>query len=77
MCDVKRIYIQKEQLDMTSAAMTPTSSHHKGSWLSRSERWLDERGKGAWIAAMVIGFILFLAHRPRPSSLHDLEQTYV
>lgn len=44
---------------MTSAAMTPTSSHHRGSWLSRSERWLDERGKGAWIAAMVIGFIFF------------------
>ena len=44
---------------MTSAAMTPTSSHHKGSWLSRSERWLDERGKGAWIAAMVLGFIFF------------------
>ena len=44
---------------MTSAAMTPTSSHHRGSWLSRSERWLDERGKGAWIAAMVLGFVVF------------------
>ncbi|MEO0945127.1 MAG: DUF2852 domain-containing protein [Pseudomonadota bacterium] len=44
---------------MTSVAMTQTSSHHRGSWLSRSERWLDERGKGAWIAAMVVGFILF------------------
>ncbi|MCO8144525.1 DUF2852 domain-containing protein [Rhodovulum tesquicola] len=28
-------------------------------WPGRAESWLDERGKGAWIAAMVIGFILF------------------
>ncbi|GAB4389132.1 DUF2852 domain-containing protein [Albidovulum sp.] len=28
-------------------------------WPSRAENWLDERGKGAWIAAMVLGFILF------------------
>jgi len=27
--------------------------------LARSEAWLDERGKGAWIAAMVLGFIFF------------------
>ena len=25
----------------------------------RAEGWLDDRGKGAWIAAMVLGFILF------------------
>jgi len=31
----------------------------RGSWLSRTENWLDARGKGAWIAAMVVGFILF------------------
>ena len=29
------------------------------SWPHQAETWLDERGKGAWIAAMVIGFILF------------------
>ena len=29
----------------------------EGNWLQRSEAWLDERGKGAWIAAMVLGFI--------------------
>ena len=29
------------------------------SWLARSEAWLDDRGKGAWIAAMVLGFIFF------------------
>ncbi|MFV2001369.1 MAG: DUF2852 domain-containing protein [Paracoccaceae bacterium] len=26
-------------------------------WPSQAETWLDERGKGAWIAAMVLGFI--------------------
>ena len=25
----------------------------------RAETWLDERGRGAWIAAMVLGFIVF------------------
>jgi hypothetical protein len=29
------------------------------SWLGRAEDWLDDRGKGAWIAAMVLGFIVF------------------
>lgn len=28
-------------------------------FFARSEAWLDERGKGAWIAAMVLGFIFF------------------
>ncbi len=28
-------------------------------WLSRTEAWLDDKGKGAWIAAMVLGFIFF------------------
>ena len=28
-----------------------------GNWFQRCEAWLDERGKGAWIAAMVLGFI--------------------
>ena len=26
-------------------------------WPSQAESWLDQRGKGAWIAAMVLGFI--------------------
>ena len=29
------------------------------SWPSQAELWLDERGKGAWIVAMVISFIIF------------------
>jgi len=28
-------------------------------WPAQAEAWLDDRGKGAWIAAMVLGFILF------------------
>ena len=26
-------------------------------WFARTEAWLDHKGKGAWIAAMVLGFI--------------------
>ena len=29
------------------------------SWLRSAERWLDERGKGAWLIAMILGFIVF------------------
>jgi len=28
-------------------------------WPARAESWLDDHGKPAWIAAMVVGFILF------------------
>ena len=28
-------------------------------WPSAAETWLDQRGKGAWIAAMILGFIVF------------------
>lgn len=28
-------------------------------WFARTETWLDEKGKGAWIAAMILGFIFF------------------
>ncbi|MEZ5761303.1 MAG: DUF2852 domain-containing protein [Paracoccaceae bacterium] len=28
-------------------------------WPARAETWLDERGKGAWIVATVLAFILF------------------
>jgi hypothetical protein len=28
-------------------------------WFARAEAWLDARGKGAWIAAMVLSFIFF------------------
>lgn len=28
-------------------------------WFARAEQWLDDKGKGAWIAAMVLGFVFF------------------
>ena len=28
-------------------------------WFQRAEAWLDQRGKPAWITAMVLGFIFF------------------
>ncbi|MEL7105455.1 MAG: DUF2852 domain-containing protein [Pseudomonadota bacterium] len=45
---------------MTPAAAT-THAHPAtgGNWLRKSEAWLDSKGKGAWIAAMVLGFIFF------------------
>ncbi|HMO09832.1 MAG TPA: DUF2852 domain-containing protein [Paracoccaceae bacterium] len=30
-----------------------------GAWLRRAEAWLDERGRPAWIVAMVAGFVVF------------------
>ena len=41
-----------------------TASHYapapaQAGWFTRSEAWLDNKGKGAWIAAMVLGFIFF------------------
>lgn len=41
---------------MTYVSSTTAPRQH-ASWLQRSEMWLDEKGKGAWIAAMVLGFI--------------------
>ena len=43
---------------MTTASLNAAPAG-RGNILSRSEQWLDERGKIAWIAAMVLGFILF------------------
>ena len=43
---------------MTTASLHATPAR-RGNWLSRTEAWLDDRGKGAWIAAMVLGFIVF------------------
>ena len=43
---------------MTPAATAAHTTDHMG-WFSRSENWLDSKGKGAWIAAMVLGFVFF------------------
>ena len=42
----------------TDAPSQPMMDEARG-WFARAEAWLDARGKGAWIAAMVIAFILF------------------
>ena len=43
---------------MTTLAHSGAASSHSN-WFARSEAWLDAKGKPAWIAAMVLGFIVF------------------
>ncbi|MEP4194962.1 MAG: DUF2852 domain-containing protein [Aliishimia sp.] len=40
-----------------NAIAQPAPTHAPQGWFSRAEAWLDSKGKGAWIAAMVFGFI--------------------
>ncbi|MEM6311450.1 MAG: DUF2852 domain-containing protein [Pseudomonadota bacterium] len=40
-----------------NAIATAPATHDQRGWFSRAEAWLDDKGKGAWIAAMVLGFI--------------------
>ncbi len=42
---------------MQSQMMVPSATGQ--GWFARAEAFLDRKGKGAWIAAMVFGFILF------------------
>ncbi|RYG90835.1 DUF2852 domain-containing protein [Loktanella sp. IMCC34160] len=49
---------------MSDASLHPPSRPYAPAqdapgFFTRAERWLDDRGKGAWIAAMVLGFIFF------------------
>ena len=44
---------------MTTFASPSDTADRPLGWLARAESWLDARGKGAWIAAMVLGFIFF------------------
>lgn len=44
---------------MTPMSQTAPAQHTARGWFSKAETWLDEKGKGAWIAAMVLGFIFF------------------
>ena len=41
--------------------LTPDATHTsaKGGWVSACETWMDRRGKGAWMAAMILGMIFF------------------
>lgn len=50
---VKDIHISSTEDLMTTQTLSSAS------WPSRAETWLDQRGKGAWIAAMILGFIFF------------------
>lgn len=42
---------------MSTLAQAPAYTARPMGWFARSEAWLDSKGKGAWIAAMVLGFI--------------------
>jgi hypothetical protein len=44
-------------MNMTTAS--PDQASGPGAWLRKAEAWLDARGRGAWIAAFVLGFIFF------------------
>ncbi|MEL6551385.1 MAG: DUF2852 domain-containing protein [Pseudomonadota bacterium] len=43
----------------TLAPAAHDETFRRSNWFSRAEAWLDARGRGAWIAAMVLGFIFF------------------
>ncbi|KMK67497.1 DUF2852 domain-containing protein [Puniceibacterium sp. IMCC21224] len=43
---------------MTSTYTNATLPADAG-WFSRCESWLDSKGKGAWAAAIILGFIFF------------------
>lgn len=42
-----------------TAIATTTPKHQTEGWFRKAELWLDERGKAAWITAMVLGFVIF------------------
>ena len=44
---------------MTTLAPEATHPSSKDGWFSACENWMDRRGKGAWMAAMILGFIFF------------------
>ena len=43
----------------TAPTMSDDYAARTGNFFRRAEAWLDARGRGAWIAAMVVGFIAF------------------
>ncbi|MGD9293526.1 MAG: DUF2852 domain-containing protein [Roseobacter sp.] len=43
---------------MTTLTQTASSAQHPG-WFSKTEHWLDSKGKGAWIAVLVLSLIIF------------------
>ena len=45
------------QAPLAASMTAPPAEGGFTSWPRRAVRWLDDRGKAAWIAAMVLGFI--------------------
>ena len=64
MGDVKRLHIDLDPSGRNSAQMTtypqtaPVPVQQQGRWFNQAEAWLDSKGIGAWIAVMVLGFVL-------------------
>lgn len=55
---MKDIHINPNTGEFPPMTTASTTARMGGtSWFRRTEAWLDDRGKGAWIAAMVLGFI--------------------
>ena len=46
---------------MTTLAPDATHTSAKGGWVSACETWMDRRGKGAWMAAMIFFWPVGLA----------------
>jgi len=44
---------------MTPATATARTYERPMGWLAKAEAWLDDKGKGAWIAVMILGFVFF------------------
>jgi hypothetical protein len=51
--------LHNEEVKMTTMTTTATSQKSAENWFFKLEQWLDDRGKGAWIAVMVLGFVFF------------------
>ena len=44
---------------MTTLAQEAAHPSAKDGWVAVCENWMDRRGKGAWLAAMILGFVFF------------------
>jgi Protein of unknown function (DUF2852) len=57
---VKSIHIHRNrEFAMYQADPSPAAYARSGNIFHRAEDWLDARGRWAWIAAMVLGFVIF------------------
>ena len=44
---------------MTILAQEASHPSAKDGWVAACENWMDRKGKGAWLAAMILGFVFF------------------